>query len=79
MLRAILLQILHQPAQNLLPNLLLLKLRMIAVEPVNTFPALPHARVLESELHVREGLVDFFEQVAGDFAGGGVPAACLRG
>lgn len=79
MLRAILLQILHQPAQNLLPNLLLLKLRMIAVDPENTLPTLLHARVLESELHVREGLVDFFKQVAGDLAGGGVPAACLRG
>ena len=79
MLRAILLQILHQPPQNLLPHLLLLKLRMIAVDPENTLPTLLHARVLESELHVREGLVDFFEQVAGDLAGGGVPAACLRG
>jgi hypothetical protein len=77
--RAPLIQVLHQPPQNPLPILLLLKSRMIAVDPENTLPALFHARILQGELHVGEGLVDFFQQVAGDFAGGGVPAACFLG
>jgi hypothetical protein len=72
----ILLQILHQPPQNLLLILLPLKSHMIAIDPENTTPTLLHTRILQSELHIGESLVDFLEQVAGDLAVGGVPAAC---
>jgi hypothetical protein len=74
--RTPLLQILHHPPHNPVAALPL-KPHMIAVDPEDTVPTCFHARVLQGESHVGEGLVDFFEEVGVDAAVGGVPAACL--
>jgi hypothetical protein len=50
---------------------------MIAIDPENTRPTRFHACVLQSELHVGERLVDFFEEIAANAAFDGVPAACV--
>jgi hypothetical protein len=71
-----LLQILHHPPHNPVPTIPL-KPHMIAIDPENTTPACFDARVLQGELHVGEGLVDFFEEIAANGAFDGVPAACV--
>lgn len=74
MARTPLLQVLHHPPQN--PLLISIKPHMIAIDPENTVPPCLQARVLQSELHVGEGLVDLIEKVAVDGSGGGIPTAC---
>jgi hypothetical protein len=71
-----LLQILHHPPHNPVPTIPL-KPHMIAIDPENTRPTRFHACVLQSELHVGERLVDFFEEIAANATFDGVPAACV--